>query len=185
MHQRANAALALRALELAPAFAADDRAVRAGLAGVRWPGRLQIVSTAPLVLLDGAHNPAGIEVLVAEVRRLVGERPLRVLFGAMRDKAWRPMLDSLRRIARETVVTRPSQARSADPSAIAASSGGAVRVHEDPIAAYRALVAASAPGDAVLVTGSLFLIGDVLTAIDPGAAADAARERAATRAAGR
>ena len=67
-HQHRNAALAIRALELAPALTPTAAAIAAGLAAVRWPGRLQVVCREPLVLLDGAHNAAGVEALVAEVR---------------------------------------------------------------------------------------------------------------------
>jgi dihydrofolate synthase / folylpolyglutamate synthase len=184
-HQRRNAALAIRALELAPALTPPPAAIVAGLAAVRWPGRLQVVWREPLVLLDGAHNAAGIEVLVAEVRALAAGRRVRVLFGVMRDKGWQTMLRALGDVASEIVLTRPRQPRAADPSELAATLSGAVRVREDPVDAYRELVAASAPDDVVVVTGSLFLIGDVLPAIDPSLAADAARERAAARLAGR
>ena len=66
-HQRRNAGLAVRALERAVAFVPSGRAVAAGLAHVRWPGRLQVVCRKPLVLLDGAHNAAGMETLAMEL----------------------------------------------------------------------------------------------------------------------
>jgi dihydrofolate synthase / folylpolyglutamate synthase len=178
-YQRANAALALRAFELVLPHAAP--AARAGLASARWPGRLQLVRRAPDVLLDGAHNPAGIDVLVEEMRALAAERPIRVLFGVMRDKDQSPMLRALACIATELVVTRPRQARSADPRLVAAASPVPVRVIDDPVRAYDDLLAACGPGDVVLATGSLFLVGDLLAAIDPACAAEAERERAAMR----
>ena len=184
-HQRRNGALAVRALELTPAFAPPAAAVRAGLAGVAWRGRLQVVQREPLVLLDGAHNPSGMDALVEEVRSLAAGRPVRVLFGVMRAKAWQVMLRSIGGLAAEVVLTRPRQARSADPAELAAAVTGPVRVHPDPVAAYRELLAASAPHEVVLVTGSLFLVGDVLAALDPALAAEDAREQAALDLAGR
>ncbi len=185
-HQHRNAALALRALERASAFGLEASAARRGLAEVLWPGRLQMVRREPLVLLDGAHNPPGVENVVEEVRRLAAGRPVRVLFGVMRDKAWQTMLAAISAVASEIVLTAPRQARSADPAALAATLDRAgVSVVPDPADAYHALVARSAPGDVVLVTGSLFLVGDVLAAIDPALAAEAAREQAAVRLAGR
>ena len=184
-HQRRNAALAVRALEIVPAFAPAVAAVRTGLAAVAWRGRLQVVQREPLVLLDGAHNPPGVEVLVEEVRRLAAGRPVRVLFGVMRDKAWQSMLQSIGSLATEVVLTRSRQARSCDPAELAAATTGPVRVRPDPIAAYHELLAASAPHEVVLVTGSLFLVGDVLAALDPALAAEAAREQAALGLAGR
>lgn len=184
-HQRDNAALAIRALEVAPTLTATADAVRAGLAAVRWPGRLQLVRRAPDVLLDGAHNPAGIDVLVEEMRALAAGRTLRVLFGVMSDKDWHAMLRSITAIASELVVTRPRQARSADPAEVAAASPIPTRVVADPAAAYAEVVAASAPNDVVLATGSLFLVGDVLAAIDPAYGPTADREREAMRLAAR
>ena len=96
----------------------------------------------------------------------------------MADKDWGTMLRTVGAIASEVVLTRPRQARSADP-AVLASAAPSASVVVDPADAYRGLVARSAPGDVVLVTGSLFLVGDVLAAIDPSAAAEAARERVA------
>jgi len=184
-HQRRNAALALRALELAPGLTPTTAAMRSGLADVRWPGRLQVVSREPLVLLDGAHNAAGIEALVAEVRTRAAGRRVRVLFGVMRDKGWQSMLRALGAVADEIVVTRPRQPRSADPVDLVAALPDKGRACEDPVRAYRALVAASAPEDVVVVAGSLFLIGDLLPVVDPDLAAAAERERAAARLAGR
>jgi dihydrofolate synthase/folylpolyglutamate synthase len=184
-HQRRNAALAVRALELAPAFTPSPAAIAAGLVDVRWPGRLQVVCREPLVLLDGAHNAAGIEVLVAEVRTLAAGRRVRVLFGVMRDKGWQSMLRALGEVATEIVLTRPRQPRSAPPEALVEAVSGPVRVHEDPADAYRQLLATSAPDDVVVVAGSLFLVGDLLPIIDPTLTAAAERERAAARLAGR
>ncbi len=183
-HQHRNAALALRALELTHGLA-DRARVMPALAAVSWPGRLQVVGAAPLVLLDGAHNTPAMEVVVEEVRALAAGRPVRVLFGAMRDKPWRRMLQILDTVAVEIVVTRPRQPRSADPAELAGAVASPVRVVPDPDAAFRGLVGASAPGDVVLVTGSLFLVGDVLPIVDPGRRPDADRERAAAKLAGR
>lgn len=184
-HQRWNAALAVRALERAPQLMPSAAAITTGLAAVRWPGRLQVVCRKPLVLLDGAHNAAGTEALAAEVRARAAGRRVRVLFGVMRDKGWQGMLRTLADVSSETVVTRPGQARAADPALVASAVPGPVRVVDDPADAYRAVVAASDPDDVVVVTGSLFLIGDVLPLVDAAFAADTERERAATALAGR
>jgi dihydrofolate synthase/folylpolyglutamate synthase len=107
------------------------------------------------------------------------------LFGVMRDKGWQTMLRALEDVASEIVLTRPRQPRSAAPADLAAAVSVPVRVSEDPVSAYRELIAASAPDDVVVVAGSLFLVGDLLPIIDPTLAADAERERAAAHLAGR
>jgi dihydrofolate synthase/folylpolyglutamate synthase len=184
-HQHGNAALAVRALEVAPGWVAPASAVRAGLAEVVWPGRLQVVQHAPLVLLDCAHNPAAIDVVLEEVRVLAAGRRVRVLFGVMRDKAWHSMLGALERVATEIVLTRPRQPRSADPAGLAAAATGPVVIEPDPARAYAVLLERSAPDDVALVVGSAFLVGDVLPETDPGLRALAARERVAAQLAGR
>ena len=183
-YQRGNAALAVRALELMPGFVPSVANVRAGLAGAEWPGRLQLVRESPRVLLDCAHNPAAIDVVVDEVRACAAGRAVRVLFGVMRDKSWHSMLESLGRLATELVLTRPRQPRSADPRALAEAVSLPHRVEEDPERAYRAIVERSGPDDIVLVTGSIFLIGDVLPVVEPRYRVAAARERLAAVQAG-
>lgn len=184
-HQRANAAVAVRALELLPGLVPSAASVRAGLASAEWPGRLQVVRASPLVLLDCAHNPAAVDVVVDEVRALAAGRAVRVLFGVMRDKAWHSMLESLSRLATEIVLTRPRQPRSADPRTLAGAVAMPHHVERDPVLAYRALVERSGPDDIVLVTGSIFLVGDVLPVVEPAYRAAAARERQAAVLAGR
>jgi dihydrofolate synthase/folylpolyglutamate synthase len=123
--------------------------------------------------------------LVAEIRTRAAGRRVRVLFGVMRDKEWQSMLRALGEVATEIVLTRPRQPRSAAPETLRAAARGLLRVCEDPVAAYRELLATSAADDVVVVTGSLFLVGDVLPVVDPSLAPAAERERAAARLAGR
>ncbi len=184
-HQLRNAALAVRALELAPRLTPSPDELAAGLAAVRWPGRLQVVCRKPLVLLDGAHNAAGIEALTTDLRARAAGRRVRVLFGVMRDKGWQTMLRRLAEVASEIVLTRPRQPRSADPETLVAPVPCPVRVSADPVEAYRMLVATSGMDDVIVVAGSLFLVGDLLPVVDPTLAADAERERAAAALAGR
>ena len=160
--QRDNAEVALLLLtSIRDRFPAREEAVRAGLAGVRWPGRLAVVRGRPLVVVDGAHNPAGVEALAAELPRLLGDRRLILVFAVMADKDWTAMLDRLVGRAAELIVTRVGR-RGLDPAAIADAVGRrcAVRVVGDPRAAIRAALAGASARDAVLVAGSLFLAGE-------------------------
>src|SRR5207249_3442642 len=85
--QQDNAAVALTALALARRrFPCAPEAVRAGLAAVRWPGRLAVLGERPLVVVDGAHNPAGATTLAAELPDVVGDRPVVLVFAVMADK---------------------------------------------------------------------------------------------------
>jgi dihydrofolate synthase/folylpolyglutamate synthase len=163
--QRDNAAAALMALRaVASRWPVAESAVRAALAEVRWPGRFDVVSEAPLVVLDGAHNPAATAALRAEMARELGDRRVQLVFGVMHDKDWGAMVETLRPLVRKAIVTRPPLARSLDPRALAAAFGPGVpvRVEPEPAAAVAAARdGAAADDDVILVTGSLFLVGAV------------------------
>jgi dihydrofolate synthase/folylpolyglutamate synthase len=163
--QRDNAAVALLALARAP-FALSPDAVRTGLASVRWPGRLAIVRRDPLVLVDGAHNPAGVAALAAELPGLLGGRRATLVFAVMADKDWRAMLAPLLSHVARVIVTRVGR-RAAEPEAVAAVVGEhvPVRVVPEPRAALVGAVADAAADEPVLVTGSLFLVGEAYAAL--------------------
>jgi dihydrofolate synthase/folylpolyglutamate synthase len=160
--QRTNAGVALLALALVrDRFPCSADAVRRGLGMVRWPGRLAVVPGEPLVVLDGAHNPDGIATLVEELPRVVGRRPVDLVFAVMAEKARGPMLGALLPLVRRAIVTRVGR-RAASPEAVAAEIAQRVPVDvvRDARAALRSALSHAGTGDAVLVTGSLFLVGE-------------------------
>ncbi|HYD48655.1 MAG TPA: folylpolyglutamate synthase/dihydrofolate synthase family protein [Terriglobales bacterium] len=158
--QHDNAALAIAAtLELAPAI--SDASIRSGCAQVRWPGRCEIVSEHPRVILDCAHNPAGIAALL-ETLPIEQER-LHLLCAVMRDKRWQEMIDLLAPRIASAVVTSVMPPRGEEPQTVAARLRCHVptEVEADPIAALELLLAGAAAEDTILVTGSLFLVAAV------------------------
>jgi dihydrofolate synthase/folylpolyglutamate synthase len=162
-HQINNAALALCALELAQRdFPVVEPAVRQGLKTVFWPGRLEVVLDRPMAILDGAHNGEGVRTLVGEMRSLLGAKKAKILFASMADKDWPLMLRELSAVADEIVLTRVAMERSADPGKMAeAVKDIPAAVAEDPRQALRVLLEKAGPEDVVLVTGSLYLLGEV------------------------
>jgi dihydrofolate synthase / folylpolyglutamate synthase len=166
--QRSNAAVALLALALAAdRLPCAPDAVRRGLATVHWPGRLAVVGRAPLVVLDGAHNAAGIEALMGELPRIVAGRPLDLVFAVMADKDRLAMLAPLLRSVRRAILTRVGR-RGASPEDVAAAVGGRVPVEiiDDPRVAVRRAFRQAEPAAAVLVTGSLFLVGEAYAELE-------------------
>ena len=150
--QRANAEVALLAVAaLRDRLPCDEDAVRRGLEAAVWPGRLAVVRRAPLVLLDGAHNPARAATLV---------------FAVMRDKEWRGILDRLLPHVRRAVVTRVGP-RGAAPDDVAAAITDRVEVSVvgDAATAVTETVASAGPDEAVLITGSLYLVGAAYAAL--------------------
>lgn len=168
-HQIDNARIALAAFEVMAehlGFTPDAERVRAGLRSTRWPGRLQWLRQmgSPDLLLDGAHNPAGIAVLVRYLSGLERSKPV-ALFGAMQDKLLHPMLESLAPAVSTMVITRPAVARAASPAAVARIAqplARRVEIVDQPAAALARVRQLAAPDGFVLVTGSLYLVGEVL-----------------------
>jgi dihydrofolate synthase/folylpolyglutamate synthase len=149
----ATAALAAMRLGLSPA------AIEQGIAQARWPGRLERVSESPEIILDGAHNPAGARALAAYIQRFYAGRPVRLIFGAMRDKSVAEIGGILFPLAQEVIVTAPRQARAVSPETLRQISGHAnlkvAATIEDALA-----LPPTAPAPVTFVTGSLFLVAE-------------------------
>ena len=136
---------------------------------MRWPGRLQWLPAdrdRPELLFDGAHNPAGVRALASYLRAL--DRPAPVaLFGAMHGKLLDRMFEPLSSVVRGVVVTRPGVQRAADPEDVAAEARRQgidnVEVVAEPERALERVCALAGADEFVLVTGSLYLIGETLS----------------------
>jgi len=152
-HQVENAVAAALALESLGAPAA-------GIAETRWPGRLEHVSPNPDIILDGAHNPAGARALARYLERFYRDRKLWLIFGAMRDKAVEEIAGILFPLAAELIFTAPQSSRALRPEALCEIAG---RGHAADSIEEALRLAAAGPGDAVVITGSLFLIGEART----------------------
>ena len=165
-HQKINAALALETVEVlqnqAPVAAEK---IRAGLTNVNWPGRLQLVEMPDgrKILLDGAHNVAGAETLRAALeKKFAGTRPV-LIFGALADKDWPDICRVLAPLAAKIFTVPVASGRTADAHELAEAFRSA-----HPAAKVMALENLAAALDAskdepfVIITGSLYLVGEAL-----------------------
>jgi dihydrofolate synthase/folylpolyglutamate synthase len=169
-HQIDNSRVALAAFELLMermGLTPKADAVAAGLASVRWPGRLEWIEPRngmPRLLLDGAHNPAGIAAVTHFLRS--GKLPPPVLLcGATSGKPLDKLLGPLAGLVDGVVITRPPVDRGLDPDDVAKEVEGLfgrIETASKPADALR--IAARLAGEEryVLVTGSLYLVGEVL-----------------------
>lgn len=156
-HQRANAALAIRALQVAGLAPADSR-IAQGLRNVHWPGRFQIVDGR--IVLDGAHNPHAITHLVRNWREKFGPEQPVVVFGALVDKDYVEMLEKLAPLAKEFFFVPIREERGLDPRVLAEV---CVRPHR----IFDSVEAALAETEGrCLVTGSLYLVGAAMKVLD-------------------
>jgi dihydrofolate synthase/folylpolyglutamate synthase len=169
-YQRRNFALAAAAArEQLGALDPDAVALVAG-ARAQVPGRLQQVAEAPLTIYDGAHNPSGVEALVEALPALVGDRPLVAVVSVLDDKDAAGMLRPLLTHCRGLVVTASANRRALPPATLAslASQIGGVAEEDieivgDPHDAVARAQALAGPGGAVVATGSIYLVADLLS----------------------
>ena len=161
-HQRRNAAVASAVAELLAArWPAIRGAIRRGLDDVRWPGRFEKIALgAHTLLLDGAHNDEGAEALACALEA-EGTPPERttLVFGALADKSFAAMLARIAKLAHRRIYTAPKGRAPAPFEALTAIAPGEI-VPEPALAIARA-VALAGPDETVLVTGSLYLVGEV------------------------
>ncbi|MFZ5877458.1 MAG: bifunctional folylpolyglutamate synthase/dihydrofolate synthase [Nitrospirota bacterium] len=168
-HQLTNAATALATVGRARArgLTIPVDAVRRGLAGVRWEGRLEVIRSRPRIVVDGAHNAAGAaalaEFLAAE--RAAGRiNRLIVVFGILADKDLPAIIARVGALADEVVLTEPSYHRAAPVDTLlsaAASLHAPVRVVSTVADALADLESRWTPDDWCVVTGSLYTVGEV------------------------
>ena len=148
----------------------DPRLTAEVAARVSVPGRLQRVAEAPLTIFDGAHNPSGMQALASALPDAIGDRPLFAVVSVLDDKDAAGMLRALLGNTAGAVFTSSSNPRALSPAtlaSLAAQLGGPPsEVVPDPRAAVARARELAGPGGAVVATGSIYLVADLLA--EPG-----------------
>jgi dihydrofolate synthase/folylpolyglutamate synthase len=170
-HQRANATLAVAAANALGeyGFPVGSDAVTAGLAGVAWPGRVQVMGGAPAVVVDGAHNGASAATLRATVAECFPGRETCLVLGCTAGKDLQALVGELVPLAPTVLTTRSRHPRAASARSVAAAlrdAGGRAVVVENVEQAIREAIARSRQDGLVVVAGSLFVAGEALEALD-------------------
>ena len=148
-------------------FPVTPEAIERGIATARWPGRLERISSRPDIYLDGAHNPAGARQLLKFWSDNFAGRRIVLLYGAMRDKAVDEIAGVLFPRADVVILTEPRQPRAISASVLAEIAGDfATNAREliairDPVEALEHALQSARAEDAIFITGSLYLVGDL------------------------
>jgi len=165
-HQKRNAALALAVVRLLqPQIPASESAMREGLKTIHWDGRLQIVPQAGgrIILLDGAHNPAGAQTLAAALQTRFTGRPTALILGTMADKDYAAICHLLAPAAAKIFLSPIASDRGADPQALAECCRKANAVAEVVVCRNIAHALAQAATEPfVVVTGSIHFVGEAM-----------------------
>ena len=136
--------------------------VRFGIKQAEWPGRLERVAQNPDIILDGAHNPAGVRALAAYIRRFFADRKVWIVYGTMRDKSVDEIGETLLPAAQEVILTQVDSERALRPEAMREMFSSHPRLRTAPRLeqALEIVRAEAAPEDVVFITGSLYLVGE-------------------------
>jgi dihydrofolate synthase/folylpolyglutamate synthase len=167
-YQPENAALAVAAARLLDGGIGHE-AVRSGLAAAQWPGRLQVISRRPRVILDGGHNPAAMVKAGAALRRLIGSERLVAVFAMLSERDPVQLLGALRTLRPDAVVfTEPASAHghAVSPETLDELYGSGSYVARPAAAALERAKEMAGPDGNVLVCGSLYLVGEILALRD-------------------
>lgn len=163
--QARNAALAIAIAREFHREELHSGVIQRGLDGARFPGRMEIVQRVPLVLLDGAHNPEKVRSLAEALRTLFPNRRITLVFGALESKNYREMFELIAPLCHRLVATAPrvlaKPPTTAEDIAILAPQGMAVETVPDPLEAVQSALNGIGDDDLVVVTGSLYLVGNV------------------------
>ncbi len=167
-YQLTNAATALASLELLEkdGFVVSENLLRKGLSETSWPGRLELLREKPLLVMDGAHNPAAMERLSEAMPRYFKYSRLILVIGILADKDIPKMLQHILPLADAVIFTRPLLPRAAEPDHVAEFARNYIglpeetRIISDFGEALKQAIGMAGPEDAVLVTGSLYIVSD-------------------------
>ncbi|MFZ5448116.1 MAG: bifunctional folylpolyglutamate synthase/dihydrofolate synthase [Thermodesulfobacteriota bacterium] len=164
-HQYGNAALALAVVEMLnkEGFPVPETALREGLNAARWPGRLEQLPQDPRILLDGAHNPAAALTLAQNLKQARGNGRLILVMGVMADKDVDAILARLLPLAQTVIFTQPQYFRAATTRDLARRAQPyGLEILQIPriAAAIRQAQSLAGPKDRIVITGSLFTVGE-------------------------
>jgi len=170
--QGRNAALALGIIERLreQGIRISEDTIRRGLKHASWTGRMQVMGTDPIILLDGAHNPGALRALARSIRDGFRYRRLILVMGVMADKAIQEMMRIMVPLADYVICTRPLYYRAAEPDVLMREAaplgkpGEAIPLLSDALTRAKEMAAAE---DLIVVCGSLFTVGEALTYFDP------------------
>ena len=161
-HQVGNALTAVASLRI---LGVDTSAIERGIAATRWPGRLELVSTSPEIILDGAHNPSGARALVSYMERFYVDRKICLVYGAMRDKSVVEMTGVLFPSADIIIATAPAQDRATRPETIRDLSGRDDAIIAATVPDALRIARGLGPDVVTFVSGSLFVVAEARSAL--------------------
>lgn len=160
-HQVDNAVQAIGMIETLRSESISLGAIKRGLMAATWPGRLELVYPEPRILLDGAQNAASAESLYRALKGYFSYRRLILILGISRDKDIKGICDVVCKAAHRIILTQARNPRAADPMHIKKIIGRNADLTYNVKDAVSLAMGVAQKKDLVLITGSLFVVGEV------------------------
>lgn len=165
-HQVKNAVTALAALEELKnlGYEINDHSIEAGFSCASLPARLEVLSTSPLVILDGAHNPDGTAALAKAITTYLNGRNVTAIMGMLADKDVHSAINNLKGLFSQVITLAPNNPRAMGAQELAENwraLGTPATAQQSIEPAFRAALSAAGQDGAVIICGSLYLAGDV------------------------
>ena len=172
-HQIDNSALVLAAVEVLnqQKTRVTEHEIKKGLANIYWPGRLEIVSTKPFILVDGAHNLIAARHLARHLSKNFSDRKITLVIGILDDKPYGSILKSLVPLCRRVILTRARIDRALDPEILysqARKMAADITLIPDVARAVSHAVKAARSKDIICIAGSLYVVGEAKEAFEKG-----------------
>ncbi len=175
IHQQMNAAVAVMALEVLRQYNAlviEDEVLAEGLRTTAWPGRMEMVQSQPRILIDGAHNPEGAEMLADTLKNTYSYDRLHIMMGMLENKNHKDTFKHILPLVDTLIITEPNYRMKKDAEQLAEmidqlreqlpeESAFELIIEKDWQAALNRLQQLTGEKDLGVVTGTLYLIADV------------------------
>jgi dihydrofolate synthase/folylpolyglutamate synthase len=166
-HQADNATTAITVIEALKIRGVNisEKAIRAGLEKVKWTGRLEIIQTNPTLILDGAHNPSGIRIVLQALEEIFTYQRLILVVAIFADKNYKKMIQIITPKADLIITTKTKSPRAAPPQVIAKEAvkyieQNKIIVTENIPQAIKCALSNSKKNDLICITGSLYTVGE-------------------------
>lgn len=166
-HQIKNACTALLATQVLNqcGWHLSEKVIRSGLNKVNWPARLQLLPGMPKLLVDSAHNHAGVKHLVFSLKKIFQYKRLIFVFGVLKDKDYSAMLEMIASVSDCMIFTKPNNDRALDPRLLQQNQivqHKQTEVHEYVKNAIERAYILADKDDLICAAGSIYFVGEVL-----------------------
>ena len=161
-HQISNACLAIAGVKTLRRQSIDAKAIKMGLKDCIWPARFEVVSKKPLVVVDGAQNVASVEALRKTVKKEFVNKKIWIIFGILKDKELRDTCHAIGKISNNIILTKIDTARASNPKDLTKYfRRNSVILTGSTREALAVARSKTKKDDLILVTGSLYLCGEI------------------------